>query len=74
MEQMEILANLGLSEHETKVYLAALELGESLTSMYIRIKDMEFEDVVDDPLIRCLFNGAFGAYQLAQLKRLLPNR
>ncbi|MNT06214.1 hypothetical protein D3C72_1408700 [compost metagenome] len=62
-----------------KVY-AALELGESLTSMYMRINEMVFDlgiekeigsaDIVEDPLIRCLFNGAFGAYQMAQLKRL----
>ena len=63
-----------------KVY-AALELGESLTSMYMRINDAAFDarteadlldaDIVDDPLIRCLFNdAAFGAYQAAQLRRL----
>jgi L-ascorbate metabolism protein UlaG (beta-lactamase superfamily) len=65
-----------------KLY-AALELGESLTSMYMRINDTVFDadterelldaDVVDDPLIRCLFSGdTFGAYQAAQLRRLLP--
>jgi hypothetical protein len=64
-----------------KLY-AALELGESLTSMYMRINDTVFDadterelldaDVVDDPLIRCLFSGdTFGAYQAAQLRRLL---
>lgn len=63
-----------------KLY-AALELGESLTSMYMRINDETFDadteralqdaDVVDDPLIRCLFGHAFGAYQAAQLRRLL---
>jgi hypothetical protein len=62
-----------------KIY-AALELGESLTSMYMRINDAVFEagieaeiasaDIVDDPLIRCLFNDVFGAYQAAQLRRL----
>ena len=62
-----------------KLY-AALELGESLTSMYMRINDLRFDDateaelataeLVDDPLIRCLFNDAFGAYQAAQLRRL----
>ncbi|MET0983640.1 MAG: MBL fold metallo-hydrolase, partial [Telluria sp.] len=62
-----------------KLY-AALELGESLTSMYMRINDTVFDpdtehdlqsaDLVDDPLIRCLFNDAFGAYQAAQLRRL----
>jgi len=64
----------------SKLY-AALELGEALTSMYMRINDLDFDaeiekeiqsaDIVDDPLIRCLFNSAFGAYQLAQLKKLL---
>jgi hypothetical protein len=64
-----------------KLY-AALELGESLTSMYMRINDAVFDaateqalgeaDVVDDPLIRCLFSGGtFGAYQRVQLERLL---
>ena len=63
-----------------KLY-AALALGESLTSMYMRINDMVFDadierelleaDVIDDPLIRCLFNDSFGAYQAAQLRRLL---
>lgn len=62
-----------------KLY-AGLELGESLTSMYMRINDAVFDeateadlesaDLVDDPLIRCLFNDAFGAYQAAQLRRL----
>jgi hypothetical protein len=62
-----------------KLY-AGLALGESLTSMYMRINDGEFPpavrdeqrdaDVVDDPLIRCLFNDAFGAYQAAQLARI----
>lgn len=60
---------------------AALEEGESLTSMYMRINDAVFDeaterelaeaDVVDDPLIRCLFSATFGAYQAAQLRRLL---
>jgi L-ascorbate metabolism protein UlaG (beta-lactamase superfamily) len=63
-----------------KLY-AALELGESLTSMYMRINDAVFDadierelaraEVVDDPLIRCLFGESFGAYQAAQLRRLL---
>jgi len=66
-----------------KLY-AALELGESLTSMYMRINDTVFDaateralqdvDVVDDPLIRCLFSDTFGAYQAAQLRRLLARR
>jgi len=63
-----------------KLY-AALEQGESLTSMYMRINDAVFDaateadlaeaDAVDDPLIRCLFSVTFGAYQAAQLRRLL---
>jgi L-ascorbate metabolism protein UlaG (beta-lactamase superfamily) len=63
-----------------KVY-AALALGESLTSMYMRINDhgfdadteaeLEFADIVDDPLIRCLFNDGVAAYQAAQLRRIL---
>ena len=62
-----------------KLY-AALELGESLTSLYLRINDALFDaeterqlaqaDVIDDPLIRCLFDDSFGAYQKAQLRRL----
>jgi len=63
-----------------KLY-AALELGESLTSMYLRVNDHVFDadvereladaEVVDDPLIRCLFSDTFGSYQAAQLRRLL---
>lgn len=53
-----------------KLY-AGLALGESLTSMYVRIHGApEDADVVDDPLIRCLFNDAFAAYQAAQLRRI----
>ena len=68
------------TEIPTSKLYAALELGESLTSMYMRINDTVFDedveadianaDVVDDPLIRCLFNDVFGAYQAAQLRRL----
>jgi L-ascorbate metabolism protein UlaG (beta-lactamase superfamily) len=64
----------------TKLY-GALAQGESLTTMYLRINDAVFDadterdlqdaDVVDDPLIRCLFSDTFGAYQAAQLRRLL---
>lgn len=62
--------------------LAALERGESLTSMYLRVNDATFApeieralaggDVLEDPLIRCLFTGGvFAAYQKAQLTKLL---
>lgn len=63
-----------------KLY-AALENGEALTSLYMQINNMVFStdiekeigvvDIMDDPLIRCLYNGVFGAYQKAQMKRLL---
>ncbi len=59
---------------------AALELGESLTSMYVRINDAVFDaateselataQVTDDPLIRCLYDNEIGSYQAAQLRRL----
>ena len=54
-----------------KLY-AGLAQGESLTSMYMRILGAPEEaDIVDDPLIRCLFDDAtFGAYQAAQLARI----
>jgi len=61
-------------------FYSALNAGESLTSMYLRVNDAVFTpdiekeihsvDISEDPLIRCLFTGVFGAYQLAQLKRL----
>jgi len=70
-----------LTEAPCAKIFAALELGESLTSMYLRINDTEFDssveaeikdsDVLDDPLVRCLFNRVFGAYQTAQLKKIL---
>jgi hypothetical protein len=53
-----------------KLY-AGLALGESLTSMYMRINGAPADaDIVDDPLIRTLFDNAFAAYQAAQLRRL----
>jgi hypothetical protein len=70
-----------LTELPALKLFAALERGESLTSMYVRVNDTEFSpaqerdlkdaDVIDDPLIRSLFNDVFGAYQAAQLARLL---
>ena len=58
----------------------ALEHGESLSSMYLRINDVLFDsdiekeivdiDIIEDPLVRCLFTGHFGAYQIAQLKQI----
>lgn len=59
---------------------AALENGESLSSMYMRINDLVFDleiekeigavDILLDPLLRCLFSGQFGSYQRSQLVRL----
>ena len=73
----EALAPGWLTEVSIAKVYAALALGESLTSMYVRINDAMFDeaserdlldaDIVDDPLIRCLFNDAVGAYQAAQL-------
>lgn len=60
----------------------AIEEGESLTAMYIRINpqlmseslesELAMADVMEDPLVRSLFNGIFGSYQLAQFERLRP--
>lgn len=49
----------------------ALENGESLTSIYVRIETQNKDcDLMEDPLLRCLYNGEFGSYQKAQLKKL----
>lgn len=69
MAQSSIPADWTTEVPIAKLY-AALELGESLTSMYVRISGSQFEEIVDDPLIRCLFNGSIGSYQKAQLKSL----
>ncbi len=63
-----------------KLY-AALELGESLTSMYVRINDQPLSptveaelaaaDLLEDPLLRCLFSRDFASFQLAQLRNLM---
>ena len=65
-------------------FFTALEKGESLTSMYMRIndvvfdtsieKEIEFVDILEDPLLRCLFNGAIASYQKAQLERIKKNK
>jgi L-ascorbate metabolism protein UlaG (beta-lactamase superfamily) len=51
-------------------FYAALEFGEALTSIYVRINAAEGVDVIEDPLVRCLFSGNFGSYQKAQLRLL----
>jgi hypothetical protein len=55
---------------EQKLY-AALEQGESLTSMYLRINcDDKNADIIEDPLIRLLFSEGFATYQKAQLRKI----
>ncbi len=61
----------------------AIENGEALTSLYLRINDMIFApeiektiatvDILEDPLVRCLFSGQIGSYQKAQLKKILQS-
>ena len=74
-DQIERDDSIATPQWQTEIPLAklyaGLALGESLTSMYVRISGAPADaDIVDDPLIRCLFNDAFAAYQAAQLKRL----
>jgi len=87
MEIFEENSNVSLSwltEVSTFKLWNALENGESLSSMYMRINDVEFTDQIEeiigsvdlgyDPLIRCLFEGAFGQYQKAQLRKIKFNK
>lgn len=54
-----------------KLYGAIAE-GESLTSLYVRVSAESAEiDPLEDPLLRALYNGVFGAYQRAQLEKIL---
>lgn len=46
----------------------ALEAGESLSSMYLRMKGMPFDDIFEDPLIAAVFSGDYFSYQRHQLK------
>ena len=62
-----------------KLY-GAIENGESLTSLYIRINDTVFDDeiekqlgetdLLEDPLLRCLYAGKFASFQKTQLRRI----
>jgi hypothetical protein len=64
----------------SKLY-SALFHGESLTSLYLRINDCFFDraiekriidvDIMNDPLLRCLYDGAIASYQKEQLKRII---
>lgn len=60
------------TEIPTRKLYGALAQGESLTSLYARVS-AEHDDVdpLEDPLLRALYNGNFGAYQRAQLRRIL---
>lgn len=84
-EHLELDAESGkviswLTEIPLFKFYAALENGEQLNSLYVRINDMNFgeklekelkdADIMEDPLIRCLFNGVVGGYQTAQLERI----
>lgn len=63
----------------SKLYTALFH-GESLTSLYLRINDCTFDaqienemvdiDIMNDPLLRCLYDGAIASYQKEQLIRL----
>ncbi|MEN0060157.1 MAG: MBL fold metallo-hydrolase [Bdellovibrio sp.] len=54
---------------EVKLFGALYE-GESLTSIYIRVTPPQNADPLEDPLIRCLYEGVLGGYQQAQLEKI----
>lgn len=54
---------------EAKLF-SALKEGESLTSIYIRVTPQQPADPLEDPLLRCLYEGKIGNYQKAQLRNL----
>jgi len=72
-----------LTEIAISRLVGAMFYGESLTSLYIRINDCRFDekkekallesDLLEDPLLRLLYEGKIGSYQKAQLERLLIN-
>lgn len=65
-----------------KLY-GALKNAESLSSLYIRINDVDFApeqeqelskaDILEDPLLRCLYDRKFASYQKAQLEKYLSS-
>ncbi len=67
---------------ESKLFSALFE-GESLTTLYLRINDFDFLpevsdaicniDISEDPLIKTIYNGVFGAYQRIQLLNIKNN-
>ncbi len=72
-----------LTEISATKLFSALNSGETLTSLYLRINDCEFSgttetqiasvDIGEDPLIRTLFSGDVLGYQKNQYKRLVKS-
>ncbi len=50
---------------------AALEEGEALSSMYLRMRGMPFDNIFEDPLVATLFSGDYFSYQKNQLKKII---
>lgn len=73
--EIQLTNPIGPADWETEVPLTklynVLEFGESLSSIYLRVKVTAQVDIMNDPLIRCLFNGERATYQKAQLNKLL---
>lgn len=73
--KIKLTDNISLTDWITEVPLAkvyaALEEGEQLSSMYLRMQGMPFDDIAEDPLIVSLFIGDFGAYQRNQVKKIV---
>lgn len=80
VEGSHLLPDWSTELPEFKLY-SALTTGESLSSLYLRVNERKFTedveaslleaDILEDPLLKCLFNQDFGSYQKAQLDRLL---
>lgn len=60
---------------------AAIERGDALNSIYLRVNDHDFPaaleaeifeaEILEDPLLRCLYGDSVTGYQEAQLRRLM---
>jgi L-ascorbate metabolism protein UlaG (beta-lactamase superfamily) len=86
--QLTRLAPTKFSDWHTEIIdvrlYGALNHGESLSSLYMRINDKpetlvpDFDfasiDVLEDPLLHVLYTGRFGSYQKAQLDKLLSKQ
>ena len=84
--QMELIQKIDdkdlewTTEISINKFYSGLHDGESLSSMYVRINDRPFNlkveselkmvDVLEDPLLRCLFNTNVMSFQRAQLKKI----